>query len=163
MRGTLLILTLVLLATGCVERKMFIRSEPEGATVWVNRSEAPVGQTPYEEEFTHHGTFAVRLEMEGYKTLVTEAPVETPWYSYPVLDFITEILLPVTIEDHQEFTFRLEPKPERKSWEEEKPRVLKHREEVMGRAREMREGVMSGDALKDDAAEGDGEDEEEKE
>jgi hypothetical protein len=137
------ILLLAFLVTGCVERKMLIRSEPEGARVWINRSEESQGVTPYDESFTHHGTFAVRLEMEGYKTLVTEAPVETPWYSYPVLDFITEVLLPVTIHDHQEFTFRLEPKPARRSWEEERAEVEKRRAEVIGRANEMREEVMS--------------------
>jgi hypothetical protein len=136
-----LLVGLVALA-GCVERKMFIKTEPEGATVWINRPEEASGKTPYEQEFAQHGTFAVRLEKEGYLPLETEAPIHTPWYSYPVLDLITELLLPFTIEDHHVFTYRLEPRPEPGSWEQEEADVVRKREEVLERADEFRREVL---------------------
>jgi len=121
---------------------MIIRSDPDGADVWINRSEKPNGQTTHEEEFGQHGTFAIRLEKDGYLPLSGQARVPTPWYSYPILDFITEVLLPFKIRDYHEFDFKLVPEPAPRPWEEVEEEVIRHREAVLGRADEMRRDVM---------------------
>ena len=141
MKRALLLLSAVLALGACVERKMIIKSEPGEADLWVNRAEAPV-QTTHEQEFVQHGVFAIRLEKEGYFPLEERARVTTPWYSWPILDLVTDLLLPFTIKDHHEFTYRLTPVPEPKPWDEAREEVIRNREEVMSRADEMRKDVM---------------------
>ena len=145
MARILVLLIASLLLAACVERKMIIRSEPEGAEIWVNRSERPLGTTTWEQEFDQHGTFAIRLEKEGWLPLETKAPVPTPWYSYPVLDFVTEVLWPFTIEDHHEFTFTLTKRPDPKPWDEIGDEVKKDREAVLERGETMRREVREPD------------------
>ncbi|MEN8148572.1 MAG: PEGA domain-containing protein [Planctomycetota bacterium] len=147
MTRALLLLAAFTALAGCVERKMIIRSEPDGAEVWINRSEEPVGTTTHEQEFDQHGTFAVRLEKEGYLPLETAAPVPTPWYSYPVLDFITEVLWPGTIHDHHEFDFTLRKRDAPKDWAEAEDEVKRDREAVMKRAEELRRETLDDDAV----------------
>ena len=50
---------LLLTVTGCVERKMYIRSEPGGAPVWLDETYA--GVTPLEHPFVHYGVRRVRV------------------------------------------------------------------------------------------------------
>ena len=45
---------------GCVERRVWIDSNPPGALVWLN--DAQVGRTPVDVSITHHGVYDVRLE-----------------------------------------------------------------------------------------------------
>lgn len=101
----------LLLATGCVERKMLIRTDPPDAIVTLNRARRAAGRTPLEIPFDFYGTYDVRIQKKGYATLHTTAPVPTPWYSYPVLDFFTELVLPVTIHDDREFVYHLKKLP----------------------------------------------------
>ena len=144
MRALILLVVAAALA-GCVERKMIIHSEPAGAELWINRSEEPVGVTTHEQEFDQHGTFAVRLKKEGYVPLETRASVPTPWYSYPILDLITEVLWPFTIEDHHEFSFVLQKRPAPKSWDEAEAEVKRDRDAVLERADELREEALGND------------------
>ena len=69
----------------------------------------------------------------------------TPWYSYPILDFITEVLWPFTIEDHHEFAFTLTKRPDPKPWEEVEGEVKKDREAVLERAEELRRETQESD------------------
>ncbi|MEM1331626.1 MAG: PEGA domain-containing protein [Planctomycetota bacterium] len=99
--------TLVLLSlTGCVERRMFVTTEPPGARVWINDTQA--GVTPLTAEFTFHGTYDIRIEREGYEPLTTGARTEVPWWEYPPFDLVAE-LLPITLENEQRFHFDLTP------------------------------------------------------
>lgn len=116
---------------------MLIRSDPPGAVVVLNRGEFPPGVTPLEVPFDHHGTFAVHLEKEGYRSLDTRAPVPTPWYGIPPFDFVAELLLPWTIRDHHEFRYVLEPRWEATSLEE----AARGHEEILKRAEEFRREV----------------------
>ena len=110
-RAAVLLLLLLLLLTGCVERKMLIRSDPPGARVYLNRSLESAGITPLAMDFDHYGTWLVRLEHEDRSPLEVEVPVEAPWWSYPGLDLVTELLLPVTIRDEKDFHFVLPELP----------------------------------------------------
>ena len=105
-----LALSLLAVSTGCVERRMLIRSEPSDALVILDDSE--VGRSPVEVDFTFYGTRKVTLKKEGYATRVAYVELAPPWYEVFPLDFVSEILLPVKIVDRREFTFTLDkPQP----------------------------------------------------
>lgn len=86
----LMIVCLCVLSLGCVERRLLITSEPAGALVYLNDQE--VGRTPLEVPFTWYGTYAVRLEREGYKTLQTEQIADRPWWEAPGPDLFAEAM-----------------------------------------------------------------------
>ncbi len=128
------LLLAVVLVTGCVERKMIIRSDPPGATVFLNYDASLLSTTPAEVSFTDYGTYSVRLVSEENEELRAMAEVKAPWWSYPPFDLITELLLPFTIEDRQEFTYELMPLSVALS-----PEVLRKRhQELILRAEEFR-------------------------
>lgn len=150
MKG-LALLALLLALPACVERKMIVRSDPPGAAVYLNRSGEPAGTTPLELPFSYYGTYEVRLEREGCRPLEAKAPVPAPWYEYPVLDFVTELVLPVKIRDHREFDFALEPRPPEpdlsttEAVERYAEEARKRNAEVRERAEEMKRRVEEGD------------------
>jgi hypothetical protein len=92
--------------TGCVERRMVIRSQPEGARVLVDLEEIE-GRTPVEVPFEWSGTREVVLLAPGYEVLEGRAELEDRWFSYFPLDLFAELLYPGTIHDVQEFDFEL--------------------------------------------------------
>jgi hypothetical protein len=99
----------VLLAgSGCVHRRMTIRSDPPGATVLLEGEE--IGYTPASVDFTHYGTREITLIKDGYETLTTLQKVKTPWYQVPPLDFVSDNLLPFRVTNRHEFTYKLHPK-----------------------------------------------------
>jgi len=92
-------LLLVSIVFGCVERKLHIRTEPEGATVSVNGHE--VGPSPATWEFQQYGTVRVTVRKKGYETEQRIVKLKIPWYEYPVLDLFSDVIVPVRIEnDH---------------------------------------------------------------
>jgi hypothetical protein len=101
--GILLVATL----SGCVERKMIIRSDPADAEVYVDGTR--VGTTPVEIPFTWYGTREVSLYKPGREMLVQKATLHIPWYQVPVFDLITDLILPVTLHDIHEFNYVLPP------------------------------------------------------
>ena len=119
---------------GCVERKLIIRSDPAGATVFLNYDSALLSTTPAESSFTDYGTYRVRLVEEDHEELVAMAEVDAPWWSYPPFDIITQLLLPFTVKDHHEFTYQLTPLSEALA-----PEALRERNaELIRRAEEFR-------------------------
>ena len=137
----LLIGALLVLSTGCVERKLFIRSDPPGAEVALNRADALPGTTPLEVEFDDYGTYHVRAELEDYQELTTSVDVPTPWWGWFPLDFVTDVLLPFSIEDHHYVDLTLEPLPPLRTIEELRARHA----EVIERGEALREQVNEGD------------------
>jgi hypothetical protein len=110
-------LSLLLAATGCVERRMVILTECPGgcpggkdlgAIVYDERDQ-PIGAAPVDKPFTYYGKYRFRLAKDGYETLVVEQPVRAPWNELPGLDFISENLLPWTIRDVRYFRYVLQP------------------------------------------------------
>ena len=104
------VLAAVVLSAGCVRRTMTIRTEPEGARVALNDEE--VGTSPVTVDFTWYGDYEVICRKDGYQALQTHRRLNAPWYQIPPFDFFAEALLPVTIQDHQEMSFTLEPAKE---------------------------------------------------
>ena len=95
-----------LLNVGCVERLLQVRSDPPGATVYINGKNA--GQTPLDFDFTHYGTVDVILRHEDYLSHREMVALSPPWYEYFPLDFVSEILVPWTINDHHPINVALQ-------------------------------------------------------
>ena len=109
---------------GCVQRRMFITSNPPGAQVFINDTE--LGQTPLAVHFPYYGTHEIRLVREGYQTLSVEQPVPAPWYEVPPLDLVSENFIPRELRDHRSFHYDLVP------------RTMVPQRELIGRAEEFR-------------------------
>lgn len=129
-RGPALLAVVVCLAaTGCVQRRMMIRSNPPGAVVYVDNYE--IGTTPIATNFIYYGTRQIRLVKDGYETLTVEQPVPPPWYQIPPLDFVTENMVPGEIRDRREFTYQLVPQ------------MVVPTEQLVGRGEDLRQRVRS--------------------
>ena len=107
-RGRHLLLVIALLcSTGCIRRNLIIRSEPPGATLYVN--DKLLGTTPYSYDFTWYGGYRILLKKEGYEQLDAHAMLQAPWYCWIPLDLAME-LLPVPVRDERELSYQLHPK-----------------------------------------------------
>jgi hypothetical protein len=93
------------LASGCVERRYTIRSDPPGALAIVNGEE--IGPTPVSRAFAFYGDRRIRLEREGYAPLDVVEPISAPWYDNLVTEFFTENLIPFTFRDEREYSYKL--------------------------------------------------------
>lgn len=101
-----LIVSLVL--SGCVERKLTINTEPQGALVILNDEE--IGTSPVTVSFEWYGDYWVRISKEGYESLNTHRPLKRPLHDIPPFDFFAQIINPNRIVDSYEWTFPLESK-----------------------------------------------------
>jgi hypothetical protein len=90
-----------------VERRLFIRSDPPGATVVVNGE--PAGATPTRVDFMTYGTFELILAAPGHHRLRRTVEVEPPWWETLPLDLFVETLWPATVIDEHALAFALEP------------------------------------------------------
>lgn len=110
-RGVRLLICLTLMmamvAPGCVRRRMLVRSQPDGATVYVDDQE--IGITPVSVEFTYYGTRKIQLIKDGYETLTVKQAFFPPWYQFPVMEFISETLSPWEHRDEHVLDFQMEP------------------------------------------------------
>jgi len=93
------LIALLLLAPGCVHRRLTIRSFPEGAVAYVDDQE--IGVTPVSTPFTHYGVRTVRLERDGFETVEVDERLDAPWYLTPPLDFFVENFWPREIRDER--------------------------------------------------------------
>jgi hypothetical protein len=98
---------LVLLTTGCMQRRMTIVSNPPGATCYVDGVE--IGKTPVSHDFTYYGTREIRLVRDGYQTLTLLQPMSTPWYQVPPLDFFSDNLALGEIRDERLYRYDMQP------------------------------------------------------
>lgn len=104
------VLTAGLLLNGCVERKLTINTDPQGAVVVLNDEE--IGTSPVTVSFEWYGDYNVRLSKEGYETVKTHHELKPPWYDYFPFDFFAEIINPNRTVDSYEWTFTLPPQKE---------------------------------------------------
>ena len=115
----------ILFLGGCVERKLTINTEPQGAIVVLNDEE--IGVSPVTVSFEWYGDYNVRISKQGYETLKTHRNLKAPWYDYCPFDFFAQIVSPRRIVDSYEWTFTLA--------EQKQP----GREELIRNARELKE------------------------
>ena len=130
MRTAAALVALPLLA-GCVDRVVSIRSEPAGAEVYLDG--VKVGETPCEVRYTWYGTREVLLEKRGYRERREAVDLYGPWWQFPVLDFVTDVLIPFTIVDRTDLTYTLERAP---TTQEELLEVRARADELRRRARD---------------------------
>ena len=103
------VLAVNLLFFGCVEHKLAINTEPQGAMVVLNDEE--IGISPVTTSFEWYGDYNVRISKEGYETLKTHRALKGPWYDQFPFDFFA-MLNPKRTVDSYEWTFTLAPKVE---------------------------------------------------
>ena len=101
-----LIATIIL--NGCVERKLTINTEPQGALVILNDEE--IGTSPVTVSFEWYGDYNVAIRKEGFETLKTHRKLERPLHDKFPWDFFAQILNPKRIVDSYEWTFKLKEK-----------------------------------------------------
>ena len=119
--------------TGCVRRRMTIRSNPPGALVYVDDYE--IGTTPVSANFIYYGTRKIRLVKDGYETLTVMESIYPPWYQIPPLDFVSENLVPGEIRDQRTLTYQL------------RPQLVVPTEQLLGRAEQLRGRMRSAGAI----------------
>ena len=103
----LALFALCAMQSGCVRRRMTVRSNPPGAQVFIDNQE--VGITPCSASFTYYGTRQITLIKDGYRTENLYHRVNAPWYQYPPLDFVTETAVPHEIRDERVVDVQLVP------------------------------------------------------
>jgi hypothetical protein len=116
---------------GCVRRTVTVNTQPQGAEVVLN--DVQVGTSPVDVDFTWYGDYSVIIRKEGYETLKTHERLKQPWYQYPPMDFVAEVLLPFEFHDQQKMSFTLEPAEKTE------------REELVEQAGEFRERTLFGE------------------
>ncbi len=91
---------------GCVERKLTINTQPQGALITLNDEE--IGISPVTASFEWYGDYCVRINKEGYQTLNTHRRLKGPWYDKFPFDFFAMLNPRKTINSY-EWTFELAP------------------------------------------------------
>ena len=97
-------------ATGCVERRMTIRTNVDnqgGALVSIDDQE--VGYSPVSTGFTYYADREIRLIKDGHETVTLVQPIKAPWWDSLLVEFFVENLWPFTIRDDREFRYELPP------------------------------------------------------
>jgi hypothetical protein len=115
---------LCLAQTGCVQRRLTIRSNPPGALVYVDNEE--IGMTPVATDFIYYGTRQIRLVKDGFETLTVLQPIPAPWYQVFPLDFVAENVVPGEIRDERVLDFNLVPQ------------TIVHGDQLLQRAEDLR-------------------------
>ena len=105
----LIVLIIVpMLCCGCVQRRMIIRSIPEGAFVMIDGQS--VGSTPLSVPYTYSGTRDIKLERDGYKTINVQQRFDPQWYQTFPVSLISENFAGREIRDERVLDFTMEPK-----------------------------------------------------
>lgn len=104
----LVFLASLLFATGCVERRYVITTDPPGAIVL--RNGQPIGATPVDDHFLYYGKYHFTVIKEGYETLQVDQDIKPPWYEIFPIEIFSEIFTPYQTIDRREFHYQLEPR-----------------------------------------------------
>jgi hypothetical protein len=123
-------LAVCLFTTGCVRRRLTVRTFPAGAQVFVDDQE--IGVTPCSASFVYYGTRKITVMKDGYRTETLFQKLNPPWYQIPPLDFVTENVVAREIRDERIVDVQLVP-------EEIVPQ-----QRLLDRAQSLREGVQTG-------------------
>jgi hypothetical protein len=97
----------LILAGGCVERKLTIVTQPSEAVVWLNDEE--IGTTPVTVNFNWYGDYRIRIEKPGYTILNTHQDLKQPWIDRFPIDFFAQCLWPGRIVDTYTWNYQLAP------------------------------------------------------
>lgn len=125
--GALILLVFAALG-GCVERELYIKSDPPGALVFVDG--VPRDVTPVSVPFDAYGKRDIELRLGDHRVHREQVDVDPPWYMIFPLDFFSEVLMPFTCVDSHLIEVELERIPDDEN---------EDREEILKRARALRE------------------------
>lgn len=106
MRLLILIISLSIFVYGCADRKITIRSEPEGAKVIVDSQE--MGVTPSTFPFTYYGTRQIILKKDGYQIYTVLAPIKPPLIHVFPFDILI-LFIPYPMRDYRTLSYILVP------------------------------------------------------
>ncbi|MDD3468353.1 MAG: PEGA domain-containing protein [Thermoguttaceae bacterium] len=98
----------MLSGVGCVQRRLTIRSNPPGAVVYVDNQE--IGTTPISTNFLFYGQRHIRLVKDGYEEIDEMREIRAPWYQLPVVDMVSETVVPGEIQDRRTLQYTLKSK-----------------------------------------------------
>jgi hypothetical protein len=120
---------------GCrTQRTLVLTSEPPGAEVRLD--DESVGRTPVKVPFEHYGTRRVTFYLAGHRTVTTQLELAPRWYARFPVDLVTEVLLPLGLDDRRRYHQVLVPGEEVMS--------LPSLRSVIERAAVLREGGPEG-------------------
>jgi hypothetical protein len=108
LRGLVITSSVTMVLAGCVERRLTINTEPQGAIVVLNDEE--IGPSPVTVSFEWYGDYSVTIRKEGFETLKTHRRLEAPWYDAFPFDFFAQLVVPDRTVDSYDWTFELEEK-----------------------------------------------------
>jgi hypothetical protein len=100
---------LVASQSGCIRKRMTVRTNPPGAMVYVDRQ--PIGLSPVSTNYTYYGTRNFEIVRDGYRTERFLRRFNPPWYAIPPLDFVSETLWPFERRDERIIDVQLTPDP----------------------------------------------------
>lgn len=104
----MLLALLALAASGCVRRRLTVRTNVPGAQVYVD--DQLIGTTPdASTKFVYYGTRKIQLVRDRYKTVTLYERIKPPWYQLPPIDFVAENLIPWEIRDERVVEVQMEP------------------------------------------------------
>jgi hypothetical protein len=95
------------MASGCVERRYTIRTDPPGAQIIVNGES--LGVAPASHSFYYYGDREITLVKDGFETKTIIQPINAPWWDNYLTEFFSENIVPFVIRDEQEFSYKMEP------------------------------------------------------
>jgi hypothetical protein len=101
------LLAAVCFGSGCVYRRIIVRSDPPGARVLIDGQE--VGYTPTGIPFTYYGTRRLTIIKPGFETHSELVTIPPPWYQYVPLDFVSDNFLPEHVADRHDINWQLSP------------------------------------------------------
>ena len=93
--------------SGCVRRRLTVRTNPPGAVAYLDHVE--LGKTPISRNFDFYGKRELKLVKEGYEPHTEMIHLRAPWYEWPGLDFFSEVLVPGMITDEPNYSVNLKP------------------------------------------------------
>ena len=93
MFSLLIMMTSMLMLTGCVDRSLEFDSKPRSALVMLDG--VKLGYTPLTLPFSHYGTRKIQFEKKGYVKKVVIKEIEKPWYQYYIIEFFADVIWPL--------------------------------------------------------------------
>ncbi len=95
------------LDSGCVYRRLIVRSDPPGARVLLDGQE--VGYTPTGIPFTYYGTRKLTLIKPGFETRTELVTIPPPWYQWVPIDFVSDNFIGMHVADRHDINWQLSP------------------------------------------------------
>ncbi len=136
----IIVLFVASIGFGCVTRSINIKTTPSNASVYID--DKYVGESPVSVPFTFYGSRKILIEKlndDGkllLKRKIIYEDIKAPFYEMFPIDFFSEMVLPLKLEDNHHFDYELEPLVE-VSIEERKKQLLLNSEELRKKTLEI--------------------------